>query len=192
MQTKVINLFGGSGTGKSTVAAALFAEMKQMGLHVELVREYVKGWAWENKKINIYDQFYITAKQIHEESKIYNILEYIVTDSPVLLGAFYEEYYHKVQIVRPAVLNFLREAEARGVQYYNYFLERNKPFDPRGRYETEDQARNIDVALKSWLNKINMPFTAVSVSDRERTGYILSSLGLTTAAEHQGNKPGED
>ena len=123
-QTKVINLFGGSGAGKSTTAALLFAQMKQMGLHVELVREYVKDWAWENRKIGLYDQIYITAKQIHAEAKKYHIITYIVTDSPVLLGAFYEEYYHKVQIVRPAVLNFLREAEARGVQYYNYYLSR--------------------------------------------------------------------
>lgn len=192
MTTNVISLYAGSGAGKSTTAADLYAKMKQLGLHVELVREYVKDWAWDGRKIGIYDQVYIFGKQAHAESKLYDIVDYIVTDSPVLLGAFYEEYYHKVQIVRPAVLNFLREAEARGVQYFNYFLERNKPFDPRGRYETEDQARNIDVALKSWLNKINMPFTAVSVSDRERTGYILSSLSLTTAAEHQGNKPGED
>lgn len=192
MKTKVINFFAGSGAGKSTIAAALFAEMKCMGLEVELIREYVKDWAWTGRKIGVYDQFYITAKQIHEESQKYNILEYLCTDSPILLGAFYEEYHHGIIITRPAVLNFLKYAESQGVTYYNFFLERTKPFNPNGRYETEEQARKIDMALKSWLHNMNIPFTTVSVSDRERVSYILSSLGLNTPAEAQGTKPGEE
>lgn len=190
-QTKVINFFAGSGAGKSTAAAALFAEMKMMGLDVELVREYVKDWAWTGRKIGPYDQLYIFGKQAHSEAEKYNILGYIVTDSPYLLGPFYEEYHTGEIITRPSALAFMKYAEAHGVSYYNFFLERTKPFNPNGRYETEDQARKIDVQLKNWLHTMNIPFTTVSVSDRERTGYILSSLGLT-AAEAQGNKPGEE
>lgn len=193
VQTKVINLFAGSGAGKSTTAAALFAESKCLGLEVELVREYVKDWAWTGRKIGMYDQFYITAKQIHEESQKYNKVEYIYSDSPVLLGAFYEEYHHGIIITRPAVFNFMKLAESQGISYYNFFLERTKPFNPKGRYETEDQARKIDVALKQWLHNQNISFTTVSCSDRERVSYILSSLGLNTmpTVETQGAKPGE-
>jgi hypothetical protein len=191
-QTKVINFFAGSGAGKSTAAAALFAEMKQQGLDVELVREYVKDWAWTGRKIGPYDQLYIFGKQAHAEAKMYNILRYVVTDSPILLGPFYEEYHTGQIITRPSALAFLKYAEAHGVTYYNYFLERTKPFNPRGRYETEEQAREIDMALKQWLHNMNIPFETVSVSDRERTGYILSSLGLKPAFTAQGNKPGEE
>jgi adenylate kinase family enzyme len=39
IKTKYINIFGGPGAGKSTTAAALFAEMKRRGMNVELATE---------------------------------------------------------------------------------------------------------------------------------------------------------
>jgi adenylylsulfate kinase-like enzyme len=38
----VINLFGGPGTGKSTLAAALFTDLKMKGINAELVTEFAK------------------------------------------------------------------------------------------------------------------------------------------------------
>lgn len=40
--TKVINLIGAPGAGKSTIASQLFSLMKWQGLDVELVSEYAK------------------------------------------------------------------------------------------------------------------------------------------------------
>ena len=47
MKTVVINLFGGPGCGKSTIAAELFAILKKQGYEVELVTEYAKDKVWE-------------------------------------------------------------------------------------------------------------------------------------------------
>lgn len=47
MKTTVINLIGSPGTGKSTIAAELFARMKWLGFDVELVSEYAKELVWE-------------------------------------------------------------------------------------------------------------------------------------------------
>ena len=41
-KTIVINLIGGPCSGKSTVAAELFARLKKMGIKTELVSEYIK------------------------------------------------------------------------------------------------------------------------------------------------------
>jgi hypothetical protein len=35
----------------------------------------------------------------------------------------------------------------------NFFINRSKPFDPRGRYETEEQAKLVDVELRAYLLK---------------------------------------
>ena len=43
MKTLVINLIGGPGCGKSTIAAELFSRLKKMGVTCELVTEYIKG-----------------------------------------------------------------------------------------------------------------------------------------------------
>jgi hypothetical protein len=67
------------------------------------------------------------------------------------------------------------------VHYYNFYI----PFI-FGLYETKKWRKKVN--LKQWSH-INMPFSTVS-SDRERVGYILSPLGLNTAA--QGKKPGEE
>jgi ATP:corrinoid adenosyltransferase len=92
--TKVINMFGGSGIGKSTTAAGLYHQMKLQGLNVELVREYVKGWAWAGTKVNTYDQVYIFGKQARSEYMLYGKVDYIVTDSPILLSPIYDRYYN--------------------------------------------------------------------------------------------------
>ena len=49
MKTTVINLIGSPGTGKSTIAAELFARMKWLGFDVELVSEYAKELVWEQR-----------------------------------------------------------------------------------------------------------------------------------------------
>jgi tRNA uridine 5-carbamoylmethylation protein Kti12 len=60
---KVINLFGGPGIGKSTIAADLFALMKREGYNVELVNEYAKEVTWEGHFSYLDDEFYILAHQ---------------------------------------------------------------------------------------------------------------------------------
>ena len=41
-KTLIVNLLAGSGAGKSTNAARLFAMLKDRGIETELVTEYVK------------------------------------------------------------------------------------------------------------------------------------------------------
>ena len=41
-----INIYGGPGVGKSTLAASIFAFMKKRGDNVELVQEFVKQFAY--------------------------------------------------------------------------------------------------------------------------------------------------
>ena len=42
METKIINIFGNPGSGKSTIAAYLFTELKSRNIEVELVTETAK------------------------------------------------------------------------------------------------------------------------------------------------------
>jgi len=176
MSTTVINLYGGSGIGKSTCAAGLFAEMKQRGYNVELVSEYVKTWAWTGRVPTGFDQVYIFGKQASRESLLYNKVDYIITDSPLLLSGYYENYHLKEAIVLPAVLNFIDYASRHEVKHLNFFLKRLKKFDPRGRYESEEQAKAIDVDMKRWLNNLEVPLIDIETSDRERVEAIISLL----------------
>lgn len=174
--TKVINLFGGSGCGKSTTAAHLFAEMKYRGLHCELVREYVKTWAWQDKKVGQFDQIYLLGKQSKYESILYGKVDYIITDSPILLCPIYELYHSGKELVAPAALNFLDDAKTKGVEHINFVLTRHKLFDSRGRYDTVEQAVQVDNAVRTFLKEHNISYHEILSEDRKRVDEILGLL----------------
>ena len=89
MESKIINLFGGPGIGKSTQAAGLYAIMKRNNMSVELTSEFPKVIAWEKNHSAIRDQLYITANQHRNISRLYGQVEYIIIDSPILFGLVY-------------------------------------------------------------------------------------------------------
>lgn len=170
-------MFGGSGIGKSTTAAGLYHQMKLDGHNVELVREYVKGWAWAGTKVNTYDQVYIFGKQARSEYMLYEKVDYIITDSPILLSPVYDLFYNgEDAMVQDSAFRFIKKAEKNGVQHINFLLDRQKPFNPEGRYETEEQARAVDIYVKKFLDSNSVPYHIVSCADEERISFILSKL----------------
>jgi len=174
--TVVINLLAGSGVGKSTTAADLFAKLKLRSYNAELIQEFVKKWAWLGRKPTGFDQVYLFGKQAQSESCLYGKVDYLVTDSPLILSAFYESYHLKREIVLPAVFNFLDYAKENGVIHKNYFLSRNKPFDPRGRYETAEEASRVDHLLKDFLAKHGVEYKFLEVEDSLRAEAIIADL----------------
>lgn len=139
------NFFGGAGSGKSTSAAWAFSEMKKSGYSVELVLEYIKTWAYLDRHLKSFDQVYIMSKQLHQEDRLlYSGVKNIVTDCPVILSSIYANYYK----CNPDLISGL-ELIARHFNStfpaVNIFLKRgDKPYVSEGRYQTEEEAREID------------------------------------------------
>lgn len=178
-KTNIISLFAGSGCGKSTTAAGLFYQMKQQGLDAELVTEYVKTWAWEGKKINKYDQIYIFGKQFKRESTLYGKVDYIITDSPILLSPIYEEFYSGSSVVQSAALELISRAEQDGISRYNFFLKRNKPFKQEGRYETEETAKQVDQFVLKKMDNYNQPLIQLNSDDANVVQDIFNYVTKT-------------
>lgn len=146
--TTVVGIGGGPGCGKSTFAAALFAELKARGVSCELVREYVKPWAWRGQVPGRWDELYLLAKQLREESALYGKVDLIVSDRPLWMSAVYEELLHLPPLAGPAVHALLRQQADEGIRHIDFLVQRTKAFDPSGRYQTESQARAVDVACE--------------------------------------------
>lgn len=181
MTTTVINLYGGSGVGKSTIAALLFSLMKMKGLHTELVREYVKLWAWSGRKVRKEDQLYLLGKQSAYESVLYGKVDYIVTDSPVPLAGLYAEWHNgdEGKYVTAAANAFVSQSQRiSNVTIRNYLLHRVGPFDPRGRWESEEEAKALDEFLLMYLEKNSHPFKLVTGSEWAKAEAIMSDLKL--------------
>lgn len=84
--TKIINIFGGPGIGKSGIAAGLYSKMKANHMNVELVTEVAKDYVWEDR-INVLtsDQLIIFAEQHRRIDRLRGQVDYVVTDCPILL-----------------------------------------------------------------------------------------------------------
>lgn len=159
--TTVINLYGGPGTGKSTSAAYLYCLLKLRNINAELVREYVKNWAWEERKINQYDQVYFLGKQMRLESILYDKVNFVVTDSPVLLNLYYARLHSPTETaegIHKIVGDYYRQAQEKGHRHRHIFLKRSKPYNPAGRYQDEEQAKDIDSSVRAMLTDLGIAY----------------------------------
>ncbi len=176
MKTRIYSLYGGPGTGKSTSAAYMYAYLKQYGTNAELVREYVKDWAWDGRKINNYDQLYIMGKQIKREASLFGKVEVIVTDSPVFLGIIYADKYSPKYIadgVKAGAIGFYKQAAEEGHEHVHVFLKRTKPYEPAGRYQDEAQAKEIDEQIKQTLISLDMPFIELDTDNQSLENRLI-------------------
>ena len=135
--TIIINLFCGPGGGKSTMAARVFADLKELGINAELVTEYAKDLTWQRSLHVLENQLYIFAKQHHRIWRVFGKVDVIVTDSPYLMGLAY------AQNASEHFKNLIVE-EHRKHNSINVFLQRVKPYNPIGRNQDEAGARELD------------------------------------------------
>lgn len=151
----IVNLLAGSGAGKSTNSARLFAILKDLGIEVELSTEYVKDMVWEGRTKIFECQPYIFGKQLYKLKRLEDCVDIIVTDSPIVLSAIYDKEQDE------DFRNFILK-EFNKFDNLNYFLNRVKPFNPNGRNEkTIEEAMNNDDKLMKFLNDNNINFKVV-------------------------------
>lgn len=174
-----MNLYAGPGAGKSTTAAVLYAELKQADVNSELVREYVKEWAWEGRRPGVYDQFYFFGKHVRKETILLNKADVIITDSPVLLSGYYANKYSTSLVERGisgAVERYRAQVLDDGHQFMELWVDRTKPYNPSGRFQSEEESRAIDQDIRQYLWS-NGVFTAPAIPVAPVVNTILAHLG---------------
>jgi nicotinamide riboside kinase len=169
--TKIINLYGGPGTGKSTTAAYTFAKLKAEGHNAELVTEYAKELVWEERHKALANQTYILGKQSYRVQRLLDKVDVIVTDSPILLSLIYGKNWE--------ALDNLTLDIHRSWDTLDIFLERNPdahPYNPLGRYQTEEEAKLLDITIKATLELYRIPFTTIKISTAEKVAEEIVDL----------------
>lgn len=153
-QTLVVNLFGSSGLGKSTLAAEIFVDLKKSGASVELVTEYVKSWAWEQRSpVGLENSLYIFAKQLRREAILYGKVDTIITDCPLGLCAAYEQFYEPGRTIVHDLFRATRkhQIDSGRVKHLDFHLMRQFPYKKEGRYETEEEALRVDQIIRQMV-----------------------------------------
>lgn len=174
--TYVINFVGAPSSGKSLMSALLFAELKMLHKTAEYVQEYAKMLVWQGRLDELANQYNVTSEQYRMLQSVKGKVQYVCTDSPLVLGLFYNRYHPDnvcdIQKTERMILN--RISEFRNIYI---FIERNQeyPYETEGRIHTEEQSRDIDQQLKLLLNEFNIPYKTF-LSDRSNVPEILDYI----------------
>ena len=162
--TKVINLFGGPACGKSTAAAGLFNLLKQSDVSVEYVGEYAKDLIYEGTLSLLSNQVHIFSEQFRRQFRLLDKVDYIITDSPLLLSCVYfDKYNDKNLMYGPEYSDLTKKyflETYRQFENTNFLI--NRPEDKyctQGRIETLDEAVNLDLSIKAFLDNNQIVYT---------------------------------
>jgi len=161
--TTVINLYGGPSSGKSTQGAGLFYKMKQEGYSVELVNEFAKEVVWEGNEPMLKDQLFVLAHQNRKLVRLAGKVDYIITDSPVLLSIVYRHIYEGAMYS-----DLIDQMALECYDMYdniNFMLERTVPFEEVGRAQGYEQSLEIDKEIINVFDENEIDYTSLPVND---------------------------
>lgn len=199
--TVVINLFGGPGCGKTTLAHELTAAISRSGLICEYVPEYAKELTWDTLSgddeiataarsalgSSIEQQRIVHDEQMRRIDRPYGFVDAIVTDSPAIISWAYSSgteaelnEFHDYMLHE-----FMRHRNL------NLLVRREIPYEQIGRNEDEMAAKHKDEIMQEILKNICEPFATVGRGD---VGVIVKAVeamareGLTAyeAIEQEG------
>tara|TARA_Y100000310_G_scaffold251408_1_gene257872 strand:- start:1413 stop:1988 length:576 start_codon:yes stop_codon:yes gene_type:complete len=160
-----INLFAGPGSGKSTTAAAVFAQLKLAQINCEMAREFAKEKVWERSYPVLEDQLYVFAKQAHRMKILEDQVDVIITDSPLYLSLVYGD-------TSTTFGNLVKEIHFNSYINFNYFIQRTKPFHQSGRIQTETEATDLDRGIKLMLDEFKEPYTILDGDSHAATAIF--------------------
>lgn len=167
--TLVVNLFAGPGSGKSTIMAHVFAELKWKGIDCEMATEYAKDKVWEGSEHILDNQYYVSGKQYHKLKRLIGKVDVIITDSPILFGLIYgneePEEFHGLLVKYHNKFN-----------NFNVFLKRTKEYNPNGRVQKNiEEAIEKDKEVRKMLLTKEIDYITVPAS-RDKIDWIVDEI----------------
>ncbi len=153
----VINLTGAPGAGKSTGAAKLFYELKMRGINCELVSEFAKDKTWEHNATALNCQEYIFGKQSYRLKRCRDEVDVIITDSPLPLTIIYT----KDELIKKPLTDLVL-AIYNSYDNINFFINRVKPYNPKGRNQTAEESDSLSLEIKNLYQQLNIPYTEIN------------------------------
>lgn len=167
--SKIINIFGGPGIGKSSIAAGITYKLKKNHISCDQPYEFPKLLAWDDNHSAIQDQLYVLANQHRGIVKSYGKVDYIVLDSPILLSLTYRNYYKGTEY--PSSL-YGESFDKMVLDTFNQYDNINIVLDRADgvhnndeRYQNLEESKDLDIVIENSLIENNIPFHKIKVDD---------------------------
>lgn len=164
-ETLIVNLIGGPCSGKSTVAAELFARLKKMGIKCELVPEYIKEEIYKENHTIISNQIALFGMEVYGLDNKIGKIDVIIHDGSLLNNIVYDKDNNK------EFHNFIVS------QYHKYnnldfFIDRGTiTFENYGRIHNLEQSLSLDKLIEETYNNSNASF--IKIESRDAVDKII-------------------
>lgn len=160
--TKVINIIGGPGCDKSLFSSAIILNLNLRHKSVEQIPDYAKSLVWQKDFEALKNQYQVAQRQFEMLDLLDGQVQYLVTECALMQVLYYNNTYSEnicdVAKTRAQILNWYRRHDN-----INILVERgDKKYVQVGRFQNEEEARQIDFALQETLNREQIPFVSMA------------------------------
>ena len=174
--TKVINIIGGPGSDKSLFSAAIILYLNLHNKTVETIPDYAKSLVWQQNFEVLKNQYFIAQRQFEMLNLLDGQVQFLLTECSLPQVLYYNENYAEnicdVSKTRAQILEWYKQYDN-----INIFVERGeKKYVRSGRFQDEDQARDIDRGLRSVLVREGINFTPLNPNLEEINAFAATLL----------------
>jgi hypothetical protein len=160
--TKVINIIGGPGCDKSLFSSAIILNLNLRHKSVEQIPDYAKSLVWQKDFEALKNQYQVAQRQFEMLDLLDGQVQYLVTECALMQVLYYNNTYSEnicdVAKTRAQILNWYRRHDN-----INILVERgDKKYVQVGRFQNEEEARQIDLALRETLVQEQIPFVSMA------------------------------
>lgn len=177
-----ISIFGAPGAGKTVLAHELFVHFKKKGRSCEVLNELAREWAYVDRPIQSMDQLYLFATQMHREDTLLTRekCEFVITDSPVMLNAFYGTLTSPE--LTDAYCDFGRNFD-RKFRSVNLFcrIDESFAFHSEGRFHSRPEALRLEEQILEFARHVSIPDELRVIQTPHRLSEsieILQNIGI--------------
>jgi thymidylate kinase len=172
----IINLSGGPGVGKSTLALEITTKLKKEGYNVEFVFEHAKDLTHSERWNCLSNQLFVFAEQ-YRRIEILKNYDYIIVDSPLLLSAVYNDIYNNQPYQKELDALILTIHNDSNFININFVIKRNPSFiyNEMGRNQKLEEAKKIDETVENKYIDNNINYKPI-ISGEEAFKEIMKDI----------------
>ncbi len=174
--TRVINIIGGPGCDKSLITSAIIVFLKLREKTIEVIPDFAKSLVWQQNFEVLKNQYFIAQRQFEMLSLLDGQVQFLITECSLPQVLYYNENYLDnicdIEKTRKQILEWYNQCNN-----INVFVERgDRKYIRTGRFQDEEQARNIDRGMLELLGRESLPYTALASDVTAINGFAATLI----------------